>query len=59
MLRDTSHIPDYPAGEWSTMFNNARLFLKNIESFRLRLEFSSWVKRMRTPQALIDGIRAY
>lgn len=59
VLRDTSHVRDYPAGEWSIMFNNARLFLKNIESFRLRLEFTSWVERMRTPQVLVDAIRAY
>lgn len=59
VLRDTSHVRDYPAGEWSIMFNNARLFLKNIESFRLRLEFTSWVERMRTPEVLVDAIRAY
>lgn len=59
VLRDTSHVRDYPAGEWAIMFNNARLFLKNVESFRLRLEFTSWVERMRTPQILVDAIRTY
>ena len=59
VLRDTSHVRDYPAGEWATMFNNARLFLKNVESFRLRLEFTSWVERMRSPQILVDAIRTY
>lgn len=59
VLRDTSHVRDYPASEWSNMFNNARLFLKNIESFRLRLEFTSQVERMRTPKVLVDAIRAY
>lgn len=59
VLRDSSHVRDYSAGEWSTMFNNAELFLKNIQSFRLRLEFSSWVKRMRTPEVFVNAIRAY
>lgn len=59
VLRDTSHVRDYSAGEWATMFNHAELFIKNIQSFRLRLEFSSWVKRMRTPALFIDAIRAY
>lgn len=59
VLRDTSHIRDYPAGEWVRMFNHAELFLKNTQSFRLRLEFSSWVKRMRTPDVLVSAIRAY
>lgn len=59
VLRDTSHVRDYPAGEWSNMFNSAGLFLKNIESFRLRLEFSSWVERMRTPEHFVAAIRAY
>ncbi|MBP6122428.1 MULTISPECIES: class I SAM-dependent methyltransferase [Providencia] len=59
VLRDTSHIRDYSAGEWSGMFNNAGLFVSGIKSFRLALEFSSWVERMRTPQPLVDAIRQY
>ncbi|UNM97392.1 class I SAM-dependent methyltransferase [Ignatzschineria rhizosphaerae] len=59
VLRDTSHVRDYPAGEWIEMFNNARLFLKNSESFRLRLEFTSWIERMRTPKVFADAILAY
>lgn len=59
VLRDTSHVRDYSVGEWSTMFNSAELFLKGIQSFRLRLEFSSWVERMRTPEVFMNAIRAY
>lgn len=59
VLRDTSHIRDYSAGEWSGMFNNAGLFVREIKSFRLELEFTSWVERMRTPAPLIEAIRLY
>ncbi|MEQ5755936.1 MULTISPECIES: class I SAM-dependent methyltransferase [unclassified Providencia] len=59
VLRDTSHIRDYSAGEWSGMFNNAGLFVQRVQSFRLALEFTSWVERMRTPQALVEAIRHY
>lgn len=59
VLRDTSHIRDYSAGEWSGMFNNAGLFVSGVKSFRLPLEFTSWVERMRTPQALVEAIRQY
>ncbi|WP_269078053.1 class I SAM-dependent methyltransferase [Providencia burhodogranariea] len=59
VLRDTSHIRDYSAGEWSSMFNGAGLFVREVKSFRLQLEFSSWVERMRTPKPLVDAIRQY
>ncbi|MFD1093089.1 class I SAM-dependent methyltransferase [Providencia vermicola] len=59
VLRDTSHIRDYSAGEWSGMFNNAGLFVSGVQSFRLPLEFTSWVERMRTPQPLVEAIRQF
>lgn len=59
VLRDTSHIRDYSAGEWSSMLNNAGLFIREVKSFRLTLEFTSWVERMRTSQPLVDAIRYY
>ncbi|HEC8348484.1 TPA: class I SAM-dependent methyltransferase [Providencia rettgeri] len=59
VLRDTSHIRDYSAGEWSGMLNNAGLFVSGVKSFRLPLEFTSWVERMRTPELLVNAIRQY
>ncbi|EPL6454606.1 MULTISPECIES: class I SAM-dependent methyltransferase [Providencia] len=59
VLRDTSHIRDYSAGEWSGMFNNAGLFVSGVQSFRLPLEFTSWVERMRTPKPLVEAIRQF
>ncbi len=58
-LRDTSHVRDYTPGEWLTMFTDAGLAICHVMQDRLDLEFYSWVKRMRTPEALIVAIRAY
>jgi ubiquinone/menaquinone biosynthesis C-methylase UbiE len=57
--RDTSHVRNYSSGEWLTLFNDAGLTTRNLITDRLPLEFSSWIARMRTPQALSDAIRLY
>ena len=54
-LRDTSHA----SGEWLTLINEANLIVDNLITDKLPLEFSSWVARMRTPEALVDAIRIY
>lgn len=58
-LRDTSHVRNYSSGEWLSLFNDAGLTTRNLITDRLPLEFSSWIARMRTPQALSDAIRLY
>ncbi|MBP2169926.1 ubiquinone/menaquinone biosynthesis C-methylase UbiE [Erwinia toletana] len=58
-LRDTSHVRDYHPGEWLTMFTEAGLAITGVTQDRLHLEFSSWIARMRTPEALVTAIRAY
>lgn len=58
-LRDTSHVRNYSSGEWLALFNDAGLTTRNLLTDRLTLEFSSWIARMRTPQALSDAIRLY
>lgn len=58
-LRDTSHVRDYSSGEWLAMINEAGLVSDSLITDRLPLEFSSWVARMRTPQAMCDAIRLY
>ncbi|MBX8517945.1 methyltransferase domain-containing protein [Pseudomonas cichorii] len=57
VLRDTSHVRDYSAAEWLHQVSDAGLFTRSFARQRLRLEFSSWVERMRTPQALRVAIR--
>ncbi|WP_435929173.1 class I SAM-dependent methyltransferase [Dryocola sp. BD613] len=58
-LRDTSHVRNYSSGEWLSLFNEAGLISQNLLCDRLKLEFSSWIARMRTPAVLADAIRAY
>lgn len=58
-LRDTSHVRDYASGEWLSMFTSAGLAVQGITTDRLRLEFASWIARMRTPAVMAEAIRAY
>ncbi|MCU6662983.1 class I SAM-dependent methyltransferase [Silvania hatchlandensis] len=58
-LRDTSHVRNYSSGEWLSMFTDAGLITRSLQTDRLTLEFSSWIARMRTPEALSQGIRLY
>lgn len=58
-LRDTSHVRNYSSGEWLSLFNEAGLVSQTLLCDRLKLEFSSWIARMRTPALLAEAIRAY
>lgn len=57
VLRDTSHVRDYSAGEWLRQVSEAGLHTRSTARQRLRLEYSSWVERMRTPQVMRAAIR--
>ena len=58
-LRDTSHVQDYSPGQWMTMMTESGLAIQGLFQGRLELEFSSWVERMRTPDVMVQAIRAY
>ncbi|MBJ3816227.1 class I SAM-dependent methyltransferase [Shimwellia pseudoproteus] len=58
-LRDTSHVRDYSAGEWAGFFSHAGLAVNQMHCERQTLDFTSWVQRMRTPEALVAAIRLY
>ncbi|GAB7529901.1 class I SAM-dependent methyltransferase [Pseudomonas sp. 3A(2025)] len=57
VLRDTSHVRDYSAAEWLRQVSEAGLFTRSHTRQRLHLEYTSWVERMRTPEALRVAIR--
>ena len=57
VLRDTSHVRDYSVGEWLTLLGEAGLRTEGHVLQRLRLEFGSWVERMRTPEVYRQAIR--
>lgn len=58
VLRDTSHVRDYAPAEWMRMLGEAGLAVRSNKCQRLRLEFASWVERMRTPEVFSAAIRA-
>ncbi|MGH8383744.1 class I SAM-dependent methyltransferase [Pseudomonas sp.] len=57
VLRDTSHVRDYSAAQWLQQVAEAGLFTRSHMRQRLRLEYSSWVERMRTPEVMRGAIR--
>ncbi len=58
-LRDTSHVRNYSSGEWTSMISASGLMVQAVHTSHLALAFPSWVARMRTPDVLINAIRAY
>jgi ubiquinone/menaquinone biosynthesis C-methylase UbiE len=58
LLRDMSHVRDYSTAEWSDSLTRAGFSVRNCQTWRLRLEFSSWISRMRTPEDNVRAIRA-
>jgi ubiquinone/menaquinone biosynthesis C-methylase UbiE len=58
LLRDTSHVRNYTLAEWSQALARAGLMLKIVRTWRLHLEFESWIARMRTPEVFVGAIRA-
>ncbi|MEK0082409.1 class I SAM-dependent methyltransferase [Benzoatithermus flavus] len=58
MLRDPSHGRNYGADEWLRLVAEAGLIPESFTRRRLRLEFASWVARMRTPELHVQAIRS-
>lgn len=58
LLRDTSHVRDYSAAEWLSALIEAGFAVRATRAWRLRMDFPSWIARMRTPDAHRDAIRA-
>lgn len=58
LLRDRSHVRDYARTEWEAALARARLVAGEVAPFRIRLEFTVWTERMRTPSVYVEAIRA-
>ncbi|MDH4869907.1 methyltransferase domain-containing protein [Pseudomonas sp. BN515] len=58
VLRDTSHVRNYSPAEWLRQVAEAGLQTRSHTRQRLRLEFASWVERMRTPVVFREAILA-
>jgi SAM-dependent methyltransferase len=58
MLRDPSHVRDRSLAEWTDQLTRVGLEPESLWRSRLRLEFSSWIGRMATPEPFVAAIRA-
>lgn len=58
LLRDTSHVRDYSPSEWAGSLAKAGFVVESLRRTRIRLEFTSWVERMRTPPHYVQAVQA-
>ncbi len=58
LLRDPSHVRNRSRAEWEDALVRAGFLPETTAAHRLRLDFASWVARIRTPPLQIDAIRA-
>jgi ubiquinone/menaquinone biosynthesis C-methylase UbiE len=58
LLRDRSHVRNHSAQAWSQMLADHGFTLLEHQHWPLRLEFTSWVERMRTSALRIEMLRA-
>jgi ubiquinone/menaquinone biosynthesis C-methylase UbiE len=58
LLRDASHVRDYRASEWASIFDAAGFSHQQTSIWRLKMVFDEWVARMRTPPERVIAIRS-
>ncbi|WP_035051976.1 class I SAM-dependent methyltransferase [Andreprevotia chitinilytica] len=58
LLRDTSHVRNYALPAWRQMLVSAGFEVGNVDTWKLRLEFASWISRMRTPPERVAAIQS-
>lgn len=58
LLRDPSHVRNYSGAEWQQALTRAGFAPGATTPRRVRLEFASWVARMRTPETHVQAIRS-
>jgi ubiquinone/menaquinone biosynthesis C-methylase UbiE len=58
LLRDPSHVRNASLAQWSAFLSAAGFSIGHVKTFRLRLEFASWIERMKTPAAHAAAIRS-
>ena len=58
LLRDPSHVRNYAEAEWAAALAHAGFRVRSTQKRRLRMEYRSWVERMRTPEQHRAAIRS-
>jgi len=57
LLRDPSHVRNRSLSQWRSLLGAAGVRDLQWTQWSLRLDFESWVERMRTPPARVEVIR--
>jgi ubiquinone/menaquinone biosynthesis C-methylase UbiE len=57
LLRDASHVRDRSVAEWHALLAQGGFTAIEYQTWSTRLEFASWIARMRTPEVLSAAIR--
>jgi ubiquinone/menaquinone biosynthesis C-methylase UbiE len=57
-LRDASHVRDYRISEWRTMLEAVGFSPPAITSWKLTMEFNSWIERIGTPSERVAALHA-
>lgn len=57
-LRDASHVRDYRVSEWVAMQTAAGFAEPTVTSWKLQLDFRSWIARIGTPPARVAALQA-
>ncbi|HEX7821710.1 MAG TPA: class I SAM-dependent methyltransferase [Sphingobium sp.] len=58
LLRDPSHVRDYRLDEWLAALARVGFAVQEVRSHRLRMDFSTWIARMATPDVRAAAIRS-
>ena len=58
LLRDPSHVRNASVKEWKTTLADVGFAVDDVVTYKLRLEFGSWIARMRTPDVHVAAIRS-
>lgn len=58
LLRDGSHVRNYTLAEWTNKLEINGFQIRSQSSWRIRLDFESWVKRASTPASHVDALRS-
>lgn len=58
LLRDPSHVRDLNKAEWRAAVLAAGFSIEGVRIRRVRLDFASWVARMRTPEVNVAAIKS-
>jgi ubiquinone/menaquinone biosynthesis C-methylase UbiE len=56
-LRDASHVRDYRMSEWMTMHRDTGFAVPTTTTWKMSIDFDSWISRIGTPPARVAALR--